>query len=44
MIATFKRHKVAVLTAVNSTYFSDPIEGVNCLVKSLKRSRFGFKN
>ncbi|MEN3115543.1 transposase, partial [Lacticaseibacillus paracasei] len=39
-IATLKRHKVAV----TSPYSNGPIEGVNRLIKSLKRSCFGFKN
>ncbi|ALX90280.1 Transposase [Lacticaseibacillus paracasei] len=43
-IATLKRHKVAVLAAVTSPYSNGPIEGVNRLIKSLKRSCFGFKN
>ncbi|TLQ50055.1 transposase, partial [Lacticaseibacillus casei] len=43
-IATLKRHKVAVLAAVTSPYSNSPIEGVNRLIKSLKRSCFGFKN
>ena len=43
-IATLKRHKVAVLTAVTSPYSNGPIEGINRLIKSLKRSCFGFKN
>ncbi|MFU2189752.1 ISL3 family transposase [Lacticaseibacillus paracasei] len=43
-IATLKRHQVAVLAAVTSPYSNGPIEGVNRLIKSLKRSCFGFKN
>lgn len=43
-IATLKRHKVAVLAAVTSPYSNGPIEGVNRLITSLKRSCFGFKN
>ena len=43
-IATLKRHKVAVLAAVTSPYSNGPIEGANRLIKSLKRSCFGFKN
>lgn len=43
-IATLKRHKVAVLAAVTSPYSNGPIEGINRLIKSLKRSCFGFKN
>ncbi|EKQ15658.1 transposase [Lacticaseibacillus paracasei] len=39
-IATLKRHKVAVLAAVTSPYSNGPIEGVNRLIKSLKRSCF----
>ena len=39
-IATLKRHKVAV----TSPYSNGPIEGVNRLIKSFKRSCFGFKN
>ncbi|EKQ09001.1 transposase, partial [Lacticaseibacillus paracasei] len=39
-----KRHKIAVLAAVTSPYSNGPIEGVNRLIKSLKRSCFGFKN
>ncbi|WP_273933227.1 transposase, partial [Lacticaseibacillus paracasei] len=42
-IATLKRHKVAVLSAVTSPYSNGPIDGVNRLIKSLKRSCFGFK-
>ncbi len=46
LLATYdlKRHKVAVLAAVTSPYSNGPIEGVNRLIKSLKRSCFGFKN
>ncbi|BCD39748.1 hypothetical protein LBHL_23050 [Lactobacillus helveticus] len=44
-IATLKRYKVAVLAAVvTSPYSNGPIEGINRLIKSLKRSCFGFKN
>ncbi|OIL69691.1 ISL3 family transposase [Oenococcus oeni] len=39
-IATLKRHEVAV----TSPYSNGPIEGVNHLIKSLKRFCFGFKN
>ncbi|MEJ1290178.1 transposase [Lacticaseibacillus paracasei] len=43
-IATLKRHKVAVLNAITSPYSNGPIEGINRLIESLKRSCFGFKN
>lgn len=43
-IATVKRHKVAVLDPVTSPYSNGPIEGINRLIKSLKRFCFGFKN
>ena len=43
-IATLKRHKVAVLAAVTIPYSNGPIEGINRLIKSFKRSCFGFKN
>ena len=42
--ATLKRHKVAVLAAVTIPYSNGPIEGINRLIKSFKRSCFGFKN
>ncbi|EPD07175.1 transposase [Lacticaseibacillus paracasei] len=42
--ATLKRHKVAVLNAITSPDSNGPIEGVNRVIESLKRSCFGFKN
>ena len=42
--ATLKRHKVAVLNAITSPDSNGPIEGINRLIESLKRSCFGFKN
>jgi transposase len=43
-IATLKQNRRGVLAATASPRSNGPIEGVNRMIKSLKRSCFGFKN
>ena len=43
-IATLKKHQAGVLAAVTCPHSNGPLEGINRLIKSLKRSCFGFKN
>lgn len=43
-IATLKQNRRGVLAATASPRSNGPIEGINRMIKSLKRSCFGFKN
>ena len=43
-IATLKQNRRGVLAATASPRLNGPIEGINRLIKSLKRSCFGFSN
>ena len=43
-ISTFKKNMIAVLNSVEYDFSNGPVEGINCRIKSLKRSCFGFRN
>ena len=43
-ISTLKKNMTAVLNSVEYDFSNGPVEGINRIVKILKRSCFGFRN